>query len=93
MLTLLLQFSAQKHKEHIITHPQAPFKQTGPHFLGENLNKFVKLCIFFYIYFMLKDHRKPHNGTRCKGNLISLFSSIHYLFIILGIQKQKLINN
>ena len=27
---------------------------------------------------MLKDHQKPHIGTRYKGNLISLFSSVHY---------------
>ena len=47
------------------------------HFLGENLNKFDKLYIFPYIYFMLKDHRKPHVGTRYKGNLIGLFSSIY----------------
>ena len=31
---------------------------------------------FFYAD-MLKDHQKPHVGTRYKGNLISLFSSIH----------------
>ena len=27
---------------------------------------------------MLKDHQKPHIGTRYKGNLISLSSSSHY---------------
>ena len=42
---------------------------------------------------MLKDHQKPHVGTRCKGNLMSLFSSSHSLFMITGIQKQALINN
>ena len=51
----------------VFTHPQTL------HFLGDNLNKFGKLCIFLYIYFMLKDHRKPHVGTRYKGNLINLF--------------------
>ena len=47
------------------------------HFLGENLNNFDKLCIFPEIYFILKDHQKPHDGTRNKRTLISLFSSIH----------------
>ena len=47
------------------------------HFLGKNLNKFGKLYIFPYVYFMLKDHRKPHVGSRYKGDLIRLFSVIH----------------
>ena len=55
----------------VFTHPQAL------HFLGDNLNKFDKLYIFPYIYFMLKGHRKPHVGTRYKGNLINFFFSIH----------------
>ena len=42
---------------------------------------------------MLKDHRTPHGGNRCKGNLINLFSLVHALFIILGIQELKIINN
>ena len=48
--------------------PQAPFRQ-----LGENLNKFDKLCIFPYIYFMLKDYQEPHVGTRYRRNLILRF--------------------
>ena len=32
-------------------------------------------------------------GTSYKGNLISLFTSIHYLFMIIGVQKHKLRNN
>ena len=39
---------------------------------------------------MLKDHQKPHVGTRYKRNLINLFSSIHELLIKTGIQKQTL---
>ena len=41
---------------------------------------------------MLKEHQKPNVVTRYKGNLISLFSSIHLLFMITGIQKQTVIN-
>ena len=37
------------------------------HFLGGNLNEYGKLYIIPYIYFMMKDHRKPHVGTRYKG--------------------------
>ena len=48
-------------------------------FLERNLKKYDKLYIFLQIYFMLKDHQKPHLGTRYRGNLISLFSSIDYL--------------
>ena len=40
----------------VFTEPHATFKQLGPSILGENLNKFHKLCIFPEIYFMLKDH-------------------------------------
>ena len=40
----------------VFTEPHATFKQLGPSILGENLNKFYKLCIFPGIYFMLKDH-------------------------------------
>ena len=60
----------------LFTHPQAPFRQLGPSFPGSSLNKYDKICIFPSIYFMLKDHQKRHVGTRYKGNLISLLSSI-----------------
>ena len=43
-----------------------PLGNLALHFLGENLNKFDNLYTFPYIYFMLKDHRKPHFGTRYK---------------------------
>ena len=42
---------------------------------------------------MLKDNQKPDVGTCYKGNLIQFFSSIHYLFRTIGIQKHTLINN
>ena len=61
----------------VFTHPQVTFRQLGPHFFGKNLNKFDKLCIFPSIYFMFKDHQKPHVDTRYERNLVSLFSSIH----------------
>ena len=54
-----------------------PLSNLALHFLGEILKKFDKLFIFHYIYFMLKDDQKPHVATHYKGNLISLFSSIH----------------
>ena len=56
-----------------------PLGNLALYFLGENLNKFDKLYIFPYIYVMMKDHQKPHVGTLYKGNLVSLFSSIHCL--------------
>ena len=58
----------------VFTNPRRhPLDNLARHFLGENLNKFDKLCIFPYIYFMLKDYQEPHVGTRYRRNLILRF--------------------
>ena len=58
----------------VFTNPcRHPLDNLARHFLGENINKVDKLCMFPHIYFMLKDHQEPHVGTRYRRNLILQF--------------------
>ena len=64
----------------VYTNTGTLFRQLAPSFLGWNLNKYDKLCILPYIYFILKNHRKPHVDTRYKRILICFLQFINHLW-------------
>ena len=61
----------------VFAHPQVPFRELGPSLLEWKSKWIWQIMHISLIFFILKDHQKPHVDTRHKGTLISVFSLIH----------------